>query len=136
MEMRSIPPLAGTISILKSSILLGILSLVLASCNQFKTQWLLQSYDRDKGYVFVRNGVEYQTKCFATGRPVLGVPPNETPDTNPDAMPPDVALGQSPCEEILPYLSKPVPNLRQVGSTLLFTGEKNYKLEFEIIHAK
>lgn len=111
------------------------LLLILTSCNQSRDQWLLQSYDKDKGYIFVRNGVEYQTRCFATGRPVLGV--NNDPDPNPDAVPPDLADNETACGDILVYLHKPVPNLRQVyGSMLLLTKEKNYKLEFEINHAK
>ena len=68
---------------------------------------------------------------------MLGPPSNQTPDTNPDAAPPDIALNETSCTDILVYLGKPVPNLRQVGgSILIFTEEKNYKLEFEIKHAK
>jgi hypothetical protein len=122
-------------SILKSSLTV-VAILVLISCNRSKDQWVLQSYDVTNGYTFVRNGIEYRAKCVATGRPVLGTPPNEIPDLNPDAMPPDVVSSQSSCEDILPYLSKPVPKLRQVGVSLVLTEEKNYKLEFEIIHAK
>jgi hypothetical protein len=54
-------------------------------------------------------------------------------------MPPDLANGEADCGDILVYLHKPVPNLRQVGgSILVFTEveEKNYKLEFEIKQAK
>ncbi len=115
------------------------LFLILASCNQAKDQWVLQSYDRNKGYIFVRNGVEYETTCLATGRPTLGAPPNQTADTNPDALPPDIAHDETDCGDVLLYLHKPVPSLRQVGgSILVFTEveEKNYKLEFEIKHAK
>jgi hypothetical protein len=88
-------------------------------------------------YAFVRSGVEYQTECFATGRPVLGVPPNEIDDTNPDAMPPNLAeFGESSCQDILPYLGKSVPHFRQVGTALVFTEQKNYKLEFLIRNAR
>jgi hypothetical protein len=136
-ETRTISPCEGTISTLKSSSCMLLLLLVLVSCNQSKDQWTLQSYDKDKGYVFVRNGVEYKAKCFATGQPVLGAPPNETPDTSSDAMPPNPAFGQeSACDNVLPYLHKPIPHFRQDGSLLVLTEEKNYKLEFEIIHAK
>ncbi len=112
-----------------------LLCFVLLSCNQNKDQWVLQSYDKDKGYTFVRNGVQYETTCVATGRPVLG--PNNVPDTSPDALPPDVARHESECEDILYYLHKPIPNLRQAyGSILLFTKENNWRLEFQIKHAK
>ena len=48
-----------------------------------------------------------------------------------------LASQQSECGEILVYLHKPVPHLRQVyGTTLLFTGENNWKLEFVMKHAK
>jgi hypothetical protein len=69
---------------------------------------------------------------------MLGAPPNQTPDTSPDAMPPDVAHDETNCGDVLIYLHKPVPNLRQVGTVLVFTEveEKNYKLEFEIKLAK
>ena len=100
-------------------------------------QWVLRSYDEKKGYAFVRSGVEYQTECFATGRPVLGVQPNEIDDTNPDAMPPNLAeFGESSCQDILPYLGKSVPHFRQVGTALVFTEQKNYKLEFLIRNAR
>ena len=85
--------------------------------------------------MFSRNGVQYEATCFATGRPVLGS--QNVPDTNPDALPPDVASQQSECGEILIYLHKPVPNLRQIyGTTMLFTGKDNWKLEFVIKRAK
>jgi hypothetical protein len=70
---------------------------------------------------------------------MLGMPPNQAPDTSPDAMPPDIAHNETSCTDILVYLGKPVPSLRQVGGSLLvLTEEKtdNYKLEFEIKHAK
>jgi hypothetical protein len=53
-------------------------------------------------------------------------------------MPPDIAHDQTNCADILVYLRKPVPNFRQVESLLVFTEveNKNYKLEFEIKHAK
>jgi hypothetical protein len=97
----------------------------------------LQSYDKDKGYVFTKDGVQYEATCFATGHPVLGKPPSEVPDPNPDALPPELAYNETSCGDVLAYLHKPVPNLRQVyGSILLLTEEKNYKVEFEIKHAK
>jgi hypothetical protein len=97
-------------------------------------QWILQSYDQNKGYTFVQNGVSYQTDCAATGKPVLQ---SGAPNTDPDALPPNLALdGESDCADILPYLHKSVP-LRQVDGTLLvFTEEQNYKLEFKIREAK
>jgi hypothetical protein len=115
----------------------AIFLLLLAGCNLRSNQWVLQSYDQHEGYIFTKDGVQYQASCFATGTPMLGAPPNETPDTNPEAMPPNVAHAQDDCGDILVYLHKPVPNLRQVGgSILLLTEEKNYRLEFEIKHAK
>jgi S1-C subfamily serine protease len=103
-------------------------------------QWVLQSYDADKGYTFVRDGVQYQAECWATGRPYLGFPSENIPDTDPDALPPEPARQQTECADILPYLHKPVPNFRQVyGSHLLFTdvndgrpSGNHWKLDFVI----
>jgi hypothetical protein len=44
--------------------------LALIGCDLHSNQWVLQSYDRDKGYVFTKDGVQYQATCFATGRPL------------------------------------------------------------------
>jgi hypothetical protein len=111
-----------------------ILALFIASCSH-SDRWVLKAYDKDNGYTFVRNGVSYQTRCFATGYPML---PNNVPDLDPESMPPNPAFsGENACSDILPYLGKSVPGLRQVeGSILLFTEEKNYRLEFEIKKAK
>lgn len=110
-----------------------ILALFVASCSR-GDRWVLKAYDKDSGYTFVRNGVSYQATCFATGHPVL---PNGTQDTDPESMPPNIAPTENQCSDILPYLGKSVPDLRQVeGSILLFTEEHNYKLEFEIKKAK
>ena len=120
-------------------VVLAVCSLTLAGCNLHSNQWVLQSYDRDKGYTFTKDGVQYQATCFGTGRPMLGLPPNQTPDMDPDSMPPEIAHDQTDCGDVLIYLHKPVPNLRQVGGSLLVfteTENKNYKLEFEIKHAK
>jgi hypothetical protein len=112
-----------------------LILLIFMSCNQ-ANQWVLQSYDKDNGYTFIRKGVSYQTHCFATGRPMLS---DNVPDTNPDALPPNPAFdGETDCADILPYLHKSVP-LRQVeGSLLVFTeeNEQNWKLEFQIKEAK
>ena len=109
--------------------------LVLASCSQSKDQWILESYDKDNGYIFVKDGVQYSAKCFATGIPVLN--PNGQPDPDPDSLPVNVASSQEDCGDILAYLHKPVPNLRQVyGTVLLFTDKDNRKLEFTIKQAK
>jgi len=111
-------------------VLLALFVLGLTGCDLHSNQWVLQSYDRDKGYIFVRNGVQYEATCFATGYPVLGV--DNHPDPNPDAMPPLPAYDQSTCSEILAYLHKPVPHFRQVyGSLLVYEEkEKNWKVEF------
>jgi hypothetical protein len=114
---------------------LGTLCAVGCANQPTKDQWVLQSYDATKGYVFFRNGVEYQTTCFAEGYPVLGVPPNVTPDLSPDAMPPNLPRSESACGSILSYLGKPVPKLRQSDSVFVFIEENNYRLEFEIQHA-
>lgn len=96
----------------------------------------MQSYDKNAGYVFVRDGIQYEASCFATGQPVLGL--DNHPDPNPDAMPPNPAYQQSDCDEILQFLHKPVPHFRLVYGSLLVYEEKerNWKLEFEIKHAK
>jgi hypothetical protein len=128
-------PLAGTISILKSSSLLGIMVLLLASCNRSKDQWILRSYDKDKGYTFMRNGVEYLAKCFAFGWTEAGktdIKWDNTISNNPVE-----ATHENSCDEVLPYLGKPVPKLRQDGTILYFDGNgTRFTLEFEIKSAK
>jgi hypothetical protein len=110
----------------------------LISCNANRDHWTLKSYDKDEGYVFEKNGVEYRASCAGTGSPVLGPASNRKPDTDPEAVPPNPAEDESACGEILRYLHKPIPNFKLVGSTtkLLYIGEKNYRLEFEIKEAK
>lgn len=103
MDRRGISPLAGTISVLKSSSLLLMLLLIL-SCSRSKDKWFLRSYDNDKGYTFMRNGVEYQTKCFAFGWTDTTTP-NFAWDHN-IANNPVEATHEDSCVDILPYLSK------------------------------
>jgi hypothetical protein len=118
--------------------LLLLFSFGLVACSRHADQWILQSYDKENGYVFTKNGVLYQTTCMATGRPVLG--PDNHPDPSPDAAPPDLAHDEEDCAGILAYLHKPVPNLRLLSDTtvLVFTAsdQNNFKLEFEIKQAK
>jgi hypothetical protein len=110
-----------------------VLALLIASCSH-GDHWVLKAYDKDNGYTFVRSGISYQTTCFATGYPML---PNNVPDLDPESMPPNLAPSENWCGDVLPYLGKSVPGLRQVqGSILLFTEEKNYRLEFEVKKAK
>jgi hypothetical protein len=115
---------------------LALFLLLICGCDRNKDQWVLQSYDKDKGYVFVKDGIQYEASCFGTGNPVLGV--DNHPDPNPDAMPPTPAYQQNDCDEVLQYLHKPVPHFRLVYGSLLVYEEKdrNWKLEFEIKHAK
>lgn len=107
-----------------------------SSCNQTKDEWVLQSYNKGTGYVFVKDGVRYEARCFATGNPVLGT--DNHPDPDPNAMPPFPAYDQSECSEILQYMHKSIPHFRMVYGSLLVYEEKehNWKLEFEITHAK
>jgi hypothetical protein len=99
-----------------------------------KDEWILESYEEDKGYTFVHDGVTYHTRCFATGRPVL---PSGKPDLDPGALPPNPASQQSECGDILPYLHRPVPSLsRPYPSILLFVGPQNQRLEFVIEKAE
>ena len=114
----------------------ALLFLFLIGCHPHSNQWVLSSYDRKRGYVFTKDSVRYETTCSGTGYPVLGIPPNEKPDTTPDALPPEPAYDETACEDILKYLHKPIPNLRQEGSILLLIEDKNYRLEFEIRHAE
>jgi hypothetical protein len=112
------------------------LCLILASCNGYKDRWVLESYDKDKGYVFVKDGIRYDATCVATGHPVLGL--DNHPDPSPDALPPTPAYQESECDEVLQYMHKPVPHFRMVYGSLLVYEEKerNWKLEFGIKHAK
>jgi hypothetical protein len=129
-----VPTLHMTI---RKSVIIILIGLAVASCNSVRDQWVLQSYDKAKGYTFLRNGVQYQATCVATGQPVLGLNPDAKPDLSPDALPPDIAQGQDSCADILVYLHKPIPNLRQVySSLLLLTQERNQRIEFEIKQAK
>lgn len=122
---------------MKTQFLLVCLLLVCA-CSRAKDQWVLQAYDKARGYTFIKDGVEYHATCFAIGRPVLGLTSDAPPDTSPDAMPPEPVYDESYCSEILPYLHKPIPHFRLVGSVLLFTQveNNNFRLEFEIKDAK
>jgi hypothetical protein len=122
----------------REAVVFVLAGFALVSCNQTRDLWILQSYDKDKGYIFVRNGVQYEAKCVAVGQPILGNDgPNAKPDLSPDALPPEPASGEDSCGDILVYLRKPIPNLRQVyGSVLLLTEERNVRLEFEIKRAK
>lgn len=61
----------------------------------------MESYDKDNGYIFLKDGVRYDTTCFATGIPVLGA--DKKPDPDPDSLPPDVASSQEDCGDILVY---------------------------------
>ncbi|HXZ19959.1 MAG TPA: hypothetical protein VEG63_08410 [Candidatus Acidoferrales bacterium] len=115
-------------------VVLSLLVLTLAGCNSHKNDWVLQSYDKEKGYIFEHDGVMYQTRCYATGRPMLEA---NKPDLDPGALPPNIAVYQNECEDVLPYLHKPVPSFTHpYGSILLYTGKDNYRLEFEIKEAK
>lgn len=107
-----------------------MVTFVAACAGSSKDQWILESYDKDKGYTFVHDGVAYHTRCFATGRPVLA---GDKPDLDTGALPPNPAFHESECDEILLYLHKPVPSLtRPYPSILLFVGPQNQRLEFEI----
>ena len=107
---------------------------VQATSSPPKDEWILESYEEDKGYMFVHDGVTYHTRCFATGRPVL---PSGKPDLDPSALPPNPASQQSECGDILSYLHRPVPSLsRPYPSMLLFVGPQNQRLEFVIEKAE
>lgn len=111
-------------------------ALLLAACTSgsSKDQWILQSYDKDKGYVFVHEGVVYQTKCVAVGRPMLG---GDKPDLDPGALPPTLASNQNECDDVLAYLHKSVPSLTHpYPSILLFVGKDNRRLEFYVNEAR
>ncbi|MGH9699316.1 MAG: hypothetical protein ACRD5R_07445 [Candidatus Acidiferrales bacterium] len=117
-----------------SSLTVILLFVILMSCNHIDSQWVLQSYDKGKRYVFSQNGVDYQATCFGVGHPVIE---NGLPDPNPDALPPNIAYSEADCGDILSYLHKPIPNFRRVyGTLLLFDEGQNQKLEFEIKDAK
>jgi len=62
--------------------------------------------------------------------------PNGEPDTDPEALPPKTINYQSECADILTYLHKPIPGFSEVGTSLIFTEQGNYKLEFLIEKAK
>jgi hypothetical protein len=114
----------------------GVAVLLLATCTGRPSdgQWILEAYDKDKGFTFVHDGGVYHARCIATGRPMLA---GGKPDLDPGALPPVLAHDESACGEVLPYLHKPVPSFtRPYPSILLFVGKDNWRLEFEIAEAK
>lgn len=125
---------ANTEAPVATGVMLAVLLLAACAASSSKGQWILEAYDKGKGYTFVHDGRLYHTRCVATGRPVL---PGDKPDLDPGALPPNPASRQSECDAILPYLSKPVPSLtRPYPSILLFIGQHNQRLEFEIEQAR
>lgn len=113
------------------------LALILAGCStgvkppaQNAGQWILESYDANKGYVFRKDGVRYMTHCRIS---YLHDATNVYP-----------AASESECSAVLPYLHKPLP-LEQGPRgpdvhILMFTethdgGTKGWHCEFLIAEA-
>ncbi len=113
-----------------------LLTLILAGCARsvdrvdVSGQWILESYDEKKGYVFRKDGVHYKTHCRLSYLYEAG---NVQP-----------ASSENECSAVLPYLHKPLP-LEQGPrgpdlQILKFTenhegGTKGWHCEFTIIEA-
>ena len=113
-----------------------LLTLILAGCTRtvdrvdVSGQWILESYDEKKGYVFRKDGIHYKTHCRLSYLYEAG---NVQP-----------AISENECSAVLPYLHKPLP-LEQGPrgpdlQILKFTethegGTKGWHCEFTIIEA-
>lgn len=95
-------------------------------------QWVLESYDKNKGYTFLKDGVRYQAHC--SGYYLSADGDDEVYDSRPT-----VNIEESTCSAVLPYLRAPLP-LEQGLDTLYFrsnlNGRVKGRLEFKITEAR
>lgn len=117
--------------------LLGV-GFVLVSCNVIqrpsaqKGEWVLASYDENKGYTFRKDGSEYLARCIR-----LQVE-KDGPSFDADS--------EIQCSKILAYLGKAVPGIDQamIGdsfgrsspASLTFHDQNGASYEFRIVEAK
>jgi hypothetical protein len=67
-------------------------------------QWVLVSYSAEKGYVFSKDGVQYEAHCagFISADAISKLPPGFIFDANP-------VVQEGICSAVLPYLHKQAP---------------------------
>jgi hypothetical protein len=82
------------------ALILPILLLVACTSSPSKNQWVLESYDANKGYVFSKDGVHYQAHCYAFDRAY-----EKTFD------PTRFARTESDCAAVTRYMHQPLPDL-------------------------
>jgi hypothetical protein len=72
--------------------------------DNYPGQWVLVSYDSEKGYVFAKDQVQYEAHCagFISGDAIRTLPPGFVLDPGPRTH-------ESACSAVLPYLHKPAP---------------------------
>jgi hypothetical protein len=84
---------------------------VLSKTSELSTngQWVLESYDVEKGYVFVKDGVHYVATCyFYSDDRQIGMAFTR------------LAANESVCTVVLPFMHKPVPLTPRNDSQLIF----------------
>ncbi len=113
-----------------------LLTLILAGCARtvdrvdVSGQWILESYDEKKGYVFRKDGIHYKTHCRLSYLYEAG-----------NVQPPS---SENECSAVLPYLHKLLPleqgprgpDLQILKFTETHEGRtKGWHCEFTIIEA-
>jgi len=87
-------------------------------------QWILESYDADKGFTFSKDGVLYATRCDHISSKVSNIRID--------------IQDQSQCARVLSYLHKTIPideSSEMVNGVIAYV-DGNDLLVFEILHAK
>lgn len=112
-------------------IFLPVLSLVLIGCNRSnKGKWILESYDSNKGYVFVKDGVRYEAHCSGF----------TYADKDNQYRLGNLATHEWECSQVLAYIHKPVPTVQTLGlqaSGLVIQDDKDkWQSTFYISAAK
>jgi len=95
-------------------------------------EWVLESYDANRGYIFSKDGIQYLAHCqfwnmlYADGNPVTF----------------QRARSESDCASVLEYLHKPVPIepslIENQKDRIVFMGQtpKSPYCQFQIVSAK
>jgi hypothetical protein len=86
------------------------------------SQWILESYNSDNGYVFRRDGIRYQTRCFSDTKPgetVLDAASRWKQTSGSNAVP------ETACFEVVRYLHKSVPLKSMPGTNLLYCSSED-----------
>src|SRR5260370_17930132 len=96
-----------------------LLTLILAGCTRtvdrvdVSGQWILESYDEKKGYVFRKDGVRYKSHCSRSYLYEAGNFPDSTSESACSPVLPyrhtPLSLAQSPPRRALHCQSTPIP---------------------------